>query len=108
MKKHIGLGIFLGICLSLITLYCLLSVNNDNSKVLKHTFNNQLLVHLPHSTKVMETPIIERGQLLYSVYLDDQTLLIRGYIQIWLNPRSASDKVFNGFFLAFIIPAKEG
>lgn len=83
MKKHIGLGIFLGICLSLITLYCLLSVNNDNSKVLKHTFNNQLLVHLPHSTKVMETPIIERGQLLYSVYLDDPTLLIRGYIQIW-------------------------
>jgi len=83
MKRHIVLGIILGVCLSLIALGTWLSVNNDNSKVIKHTFNNQLLVQLPHSTKVMETPIIERGQLLYSVYLDDQTLLIRGYVQIW-------------------------
>lgn len=83
MKKHIFLGIILGICFSLIALSFLLSVNNSDSKVIKHNFNYQLLVHLPHTTKVMETPLSERGQLLYSVYLVDQTLLIRGYIQKW-------------------------
>lgn len=84
MKKHIVLGIFLGFCLSLIMSDPLLSVNSyNNSKVLKHSLNNQLVAHLPQSTKVMETPIIETGQLMYSVYLDDQTVLIRGYMQIW-------------------------
>lgn len=83
MKKHIFAGIILGICFSLITLSFLISVNNGDTKVIKHNFNYQLLVHLPHTTKVMETPLSERGQLLYSVYLVDQTLLIRGYVQKW-------------------------
>lgn len=54
-----------------------------NQNVLKHNLNNQFVVNLSESTKVKETPIIESGQLLYSVYLNDQTILIRGYIQIW-------------------------
>lgn len=84
MKKHIFLGIFLGFCLSLIMPDTLLSINSyNNIKVLKNSLINQLVVSLPQSTKVLETPIIERGQLLYSVYLDDQKALIRGYIQIW-------------------------
>ena len=84
MKKHIILGVLLGFCLSLIMRYPFLSVNSYiNTKVLKHNFNNQLVVNLSQSTKVVETPIIESGQLLYSVYLNDQTILIRGYIQIW-------------------------
>lgn len=81
MEEYFNLGIVLSIFFLLIGITYSLSVNRDNSKVIKHTFNNQLLVQLPHSTKVMETPITERGQLLYSVYLADQTLLIRGYIQ---------------------------
>lgn len=56
---------------------------NINQNVLKHNLNNQLVGNLSESTKVKETPIIESGQLLYSVYLNDQTILIRGYIQIW-------------------------
>ncbi|TGE36345.1 hypothetical protein E4K67_20670 [Desulfosporosinus fructosivorans] len=83
MKKHILLGIILGICFTLIALSSLLSVNYGNSTVLNHNYNYQLPVHLPHTTKVIETPLSERGQLLYSVYLVDQTLLIRGYIQKW-------------------------
>lgn len=83
MKKHIFVGIFLGICLSLILSNPLLSVYSNNSNVIKHTFNNQLTLQLPNSTRAMESKIIEHGQLLYSVYLDDQTMLIRGYIQLW-------------------------
>ncbi|SDH32295.1 hypothetical protein [Desulfosporosinus hippei] len=84
MKKHIILGVVLGFCLALIMRNPILSVNSYiNTKVLKHNLNNQLVLNLSESTKVMETPIIERGQLLYSVYLNDQTILIRGYIQIW-------------------------
>ena len=83
MKKDIFVGIFLGICLSIILSNPSLSVYSDNSNVINDTFNNQLTLKLPRSTKAIESNIIERGQLLYSVYLNDQTLLIRGYIQLW-------------------------
>lgn len=85
MKKQFLLGIILciGICLSLILFNSSLSVYGTNSNVIKRTFNNQLTLQLPHSTRAIESKIIEHGELLYSVYLDDQTLLIRGYIQLW-------------------------
>ncbi|KGK91797.1 hypothetical protein DP73_01855 [Desulfosporosinus sp. HMP52] len=84
MKKHIILGVLLGFGLSLIIRDPFLSVTGYiNKNILKHNLNNQLVVDLSESTKVMETPIIESGQLLYSAYLNDQTILIRGYIQIW-------------------------
>ncbi|WP_407311110.1 hypothetical protein [Desulfosporosinus sp. SB140] len=83
MKKHLFLGIILGIGLSLIFLNPIFSVYSSNSNVIRHTFNNQLTLLLPHTTRAMETKIIDRGQLLYSVYLDDQTMLVRGYIQLW-------------------------
>ena len=84
MKKYLILGIFLGFCLSVIMPDPAISANSyNNSKIIKHGFNNQLVAHLPQSTKIIETPIIERGQLIYSVYLNDHTVLIRGYIQLW-------------------------
>ena len=83
MKKELFVGIFLGICLSIILSNPLLSVYSNNSNVINDTFNNQLTLKLPRSTRVIESENIERGQLLDSVYLDDQTLLIRGYVQIW-------------------------
>ncbi len=84
MKKHFLLGMFLGFCLAVIMPDPLLSVNSyNNTNVLKHIYVTQLVAPLPQSTKVKETPIMERGQLQYSVYLEDPTVLIRGYIQIW-------------------------
>ncbi|MDQ7096779.1 hypothetical protein REC12_24610 [Desulfosporosinus sp. PR] len=83
MKKQIFLGIILGIGLSLIFFNLLSPAYSTNSKVIKHTFNNQLTLHLPLSTRATETKVIEQGQLSYSVYIDDPTLLIRGYIQLW-------------------------
>jgi len=84
VKKHILLGILIGFCLAVIMPDPLLSVNSRNStKVLNHSFKNQLVATIPQTTKVIETPINEKGQLQYSVYLDDQTVLIRGYIQLW-------------------------
>lgn len=83
MNKNLFIGIIIGICLSLILSNPLLSVYSTNSNVIKHTFNDQLTLQLPHSTRAIESKITERGELLYSVYLDDQTLLIRGYIQLW-------------------------
>jgi len=83
VEVFFNVGIVLSIFFLLIAITASFSVNRNNLKVIKHTFNNQLLIPLPHSTKVMETPITERGQLLNSVYLSDQTLFIRGYIQTW-------------------------
>lgn len=83
MKNQFILGLVLGICLSIMTLNPLLSANSNSSNIIKHTIYNQLILNIPHSTRVIEGNIIERGQLLYSDYLDDQALLIRGYVQIW-------------------------
>lgn len=84
MKKHILLGILIGFYLAVIMPDPLLTVNSRNStKVLNHSFKNQLVATIPQTTKVIETPINEKGQLQYSLYLDDQTVLIRGYIQLW-------------------------
>lgn len=83
MKNQFVLGLLLGICLSIITLNPLLSASGNSSNFVKKTINNQIILNIPHSTRVIEENIIERGQLLYSDYLDDQALLIRGYVQIW-------------------------
>lgn len=83
LKKGMILGILVGFIFSHIFFSEPLTSVFSNSNAIKHTFNNQLNIQLPHSTRVIESNIIERGQLLYSVYLDDQTLLTRGYIQLW-------------------------
>lgn len=85
MKNQFVLGLILGICLTTVTLNPLLSVisNNSNLTLIEHTLNSQLTVSTPSTTKVIESNITEKGQLLHSVYLDDQALLLRGYIQQW-------------------------
>lgn len=83
MKYQFILGLLLGICLSTFTLNPLLSANSNSSNFIKHTINDQLIMNIPNSTRVIENNIIEKGHLLSSVYLDDQTLLLRGYVQIW-------------------------
>ena len=83
MKKNIVFTIFPWICLFIIALNSLFLGDSKNLEVIKHTFSNQLFVRIPHSTKVKETHIGDKRQLLYSIYLDDQELMIRGYIQIW-------------------------
>ncbi|AHF07117.1 hypothetical protein [Desulfitobacterium metallireducens] len=83
MKNQFILGLLLGICLSTITLTPLLSANSNSSNIIKHTINDHLTLNIPDSTRVIENNIIGNGQLLYSIYLDDQTLLLRGYAQIW-------------------------
>lgn len=83
MKNQFVFGLLLGVCLTTVTLNPLLSVISNNSKLIEHTLNNQLVVSTPNTTKIIENNITEKGQLLRSVYLDDQALFLRGYIQLW-------------------------
>lgn len=83
MKNQFILGLLLGVCLSTVLLNPFLSVINKNSDVIKYTINDQLIISIPNSTRVIEGNISEKGQLFYNVYLDDQALLLRGYIQLW-------------------------
>lgn len=50
---------------------------------IEHTLNQNLHVQLPPSMQVFENPLGERKQLLYSAYMNDDNLLLRGYIQVW-------------------------
>lgn len=82
MRKYVVL-IILGFCLLTFSPVPLLAVSSHNSSIIKHTFNNKLFVQLPHSTKVIENHFGDKGQLSYSVYLNNEDLLFRGYIQLW-------------------------
>lgn len=84
MKKYILIVIIiLGLYFIAALPVSLPSVSDQNSKIIEHTFNNRLSVQLPHSTKVIQNQLSDKGQLLYSVYLNNEELLFRGYIQLW-------------------------
>lgn len=52
-------------------------------KMIDHTLNQNLKVQLSPFMQVFENPLGDRKQLLYSAYVDDGVLLLRGYIQVW-------------------------
>ena len=86
MRKYIILTLILGLFLLAFRPVPWLTVSSHNSNIIEHTFNNRLFVQLPQSTKVIENHFSDKGQLSYGVYLNDEDLLFRGYIQLWQLP----------------------
>ena len=83
MKKAIYLALILFLSVFIFLPIPDFFAGSHTSSMIEHTLNQKIQVQLPPSMQVSENPVGERRQLLYSVSLNDDTLLLRGYIQIW-------------------------
>lgn len=83
MKKFLIIILILVIYLQAYGPVPWLPVMSHTSRIIEETFNNQLSVKLPQSTKVMAIHFSDKRELMHSVYFDDEKLLFRGYIQLW-------------------------
>lgn len=83
MKKHVITALLLTVCLLAFRSILCLPAFDQTSRTIEHSFNNQLSVKLPQSAKVVENHFSDNGELLHSIYFDDEEMLFRGYIQLW-------------------------
>jgi len=82
VKKFILLGIFL---LGLLMFYPEASqlTNSFVPKMNSHLIHKEISINLPSSMKVLENPMEDQEQLIFSASLNDEHYALRGYIQIW-------------------------
>lgn len=83
MKKKLRMAIILILSLFVFLPAPGLFAGVSTPKMIEHTLNQNLYVQLPSTMQVFENPLGERRQLLYSAYMNDEELLLRGYIQVW-------------------------
>ncbi len=83
MKKAICLALMLSLSILIFLPFQDIFAGSPTSKMIEHTLKQNISVQLPASMQIMENPLGDRNQLLYSVYMNDEDLLLRGYIQVW-------------------------
>jgi hypothetical protein len=83
MKKASKWCILLLLCTAIFIPVPGLSVSGNTAKMNVHNLRHGIQVQLPSTMQVSENLLGEREKLLYSVNLNDEVLLLRGYIQIW-------------------------
>lgn len=83
MKKAICLALMLCLGILIFLPFQDIFADSHTSKMIEHTLNQNVFVRLPASMEIMENPLGDRNQLLYSVSMNDEDLLLRGYIQVW-------------------------
>lgn len=83
MKKVVYLTLILSLSLLIFLPVPGILAGSQTPKMIEHTLNQNIYGQLPPSMRVSENPLGERRQLLYSAYINDDELLLRGYIQVW-------------------------
>jgi hypothetical protein len=58
-------------------------VSNQASVMREQYLKLGIDIQLPSTMQFVENPLHEREQLLYSLYLNDNELSLRGYLQVW-------------------------
>jgi hypothetical protein len=83
VKKVVNLVLLLSLSILVFLPVQGIFVGSYNQKMIEHTLKENIIIQLPPSMQITENPLGERSQLSYSVFINDENLMLRGYIQIW-------------------------